>query len=81
MPRRKDPKSETIDEVVEEISTAENCFNEEINNIFGDDNSNEKSEKVKPKKVAFVPAVFCAFAMFSPLQDHMGIDQKRLERP
>ena len=47
MPRRKNPKSETIDEVVEEISTAENCFNEEINNIFDD----EKSEKDKPKNV------------------------------
>ena len=45
MPRRKNPKSETIDEVVEEISTAENSFNEEINNIFGD----EKSEKVEPQ--------------------------------
>ena len=30
--------------------TADKSFNNEIKNIFGDDNSNEKLEKVKPKE-------------------------------
>ena len=50
MPRRKNPKPETIDEVVEEIYNAENSFNDEIKNIFSDDNSNEKTEKAEPKE-------------------------------
>ena len=44
MSRRKNTKPETIEEVVEDISTAENSFDEEINNIF-----DEKPEKVEPK--------------------------------
>ena len=66
MPRRKNPKPETIDEVVEEISTAENSFNDEIKNIFGDDNSNEKPEGVKPEKV-------------EPEKDNSNLEKKRDE--
>ena len=66
MPRRKNPKPETIDEVVEEISTAENSFNDEIKNIFGDDNSNEKSGRVKPEKV-------------EPEKDNSNLEKKRDE--
>ena len=36
MPRRKNPKPETIEEVVEDFSTAENIVDEEINNLFND---------------------------------------------
>ena len=44
MPRCKNPKPETTEEVIDNISTAENSLNNEIKNIFGDDNSNEKAE-------------------------------------
>ena len=51
MPRRKNTKPETIDDVIKEMSTAENSLNDEIKNIFSDNNFNEKSEKVKPEIV------------------------------
>ena len=35
MPRRKKEKPETIDELLEEVTTAENIVEEEINNIKG----------------------------------------------
>ena len=47
MPRRKNTKPENIDDVIVEISTAENSLNGEINNIFSD----EKPEKDKPENV------------------------------
>ena len=47
MPRRKNTKPENIDDVIVEISTAENSLNDEMNNIFSD----EKLEKVKPENV------------------------------
>ena len=47
MPRRKKTKPENIDDVIVEISTAENSLNDEMNNIFSD----EKLEKVKPENV------------------------------
>ena len=48
MPRRKSTKPETIDELFEEVTTAENIGDEEINNLFSD---NQKPENVKPEKV------------------------------
>ena len=36
MPRRKNPKPETIEEVAEDFSTAENIVDEEINDLFND---------------------------------------------
>ena len=42
MPRRKNTKPETIDELLEEVTTADNIVEEEINNI-----SSEKPEKVE----------------------------------
>ena len=50
MAKHKVPKPETIEEVNEDISTAENSFNNEIKNIFGDDNSNEKPKNIEPKE-------------------------------
>ena len=47
MPRLKNPKLETIEEVVKDFSTAENIVDEEINNLLID---NVKPEKVKPEK-------------------------------
>ena len=36
MPRRKNTKSETTDELFEEVTTAKNIVDEEINNLFSD---------------------------------------------
>ena len=66
LPRRKNPKPKTIEEVIEDILTAENYFNDEIKNIFGNDNSNEKPEKVKPEKV-------------EPQNDNSNLEKKRDE--
>ena len=44
MSRRKNTKPETIDELFEEVTTAENIVSEEINNL-----SSEKPEKVEPQ--------------------------------
>ena len=48
MPIRKNTKPETIDELFEEVTTTENIVDEEINNLFSD---NQKPENVKPEKV------------------------------
>ena len=45
MPRRKNTKPESIDEVIDHISAAE----DEIKNTFIDNNSNEKSENIEPQ--------------------------------
>ena len=51
MPRRKNTKPQNINDVIVEISAAENSLNDEINNIFSDNNSNEKPGKDKPENV------------------------------
>ena len=46
MPKRKTTKPENIGAVIEDISTAENSLNEEMNNIF---NENVTNENVEPQ--------------------------------